>query len=83
MATLEKKHAVKILADILSEIYEDNKYSFPVKFNDFGHGVAKKLYKRFSHIEGNPIVFEKTQGLDELPLKMSSSFVLVGDKENG
>ena len=83
MATLEKKHAVKIIADILSEVYEDNGYDIPETFNRYGYEVAKKLYKRFSHIEGNPIVFEKTQGLDELPLKMSSSFVLVGDKENG
>ena len=77
MATLQKQHAVKVMTDILVEIYEENKYDFPEKFEEFGYEVAKKLYSRFKYIEGNPVIFEKTMGLDALPLKINNSFELV------
>lgn len=80
MATLEKKHAVKVITDILVDIYESEDYTqycFPERFEDFGYEIVKRLYNRFKYIEGNPIIFERTMGLDALPIKMNNSFELV------
>jgi len=83
MVTLQKKHAVKIFTDILVDIYQKDEikdYGFPEKFEDFAYEIANRLYKRFGYIEGNPIIFEKTMGLDALPIQMNNSFELV-DKD--
>lgn len=79
MATLEKKHAVKIFTDILVDVY-NQKIEFPERFDKFAYEIVTRLYKKFKWIEGNPVIFEKVMGLEQLPIQMNNSFELV-DKE--